>query len=102
MLTHQHGFSIQEVKIEQAAADVHPPIHPTKTYLGRALDLIIIIFITRFSKKPLRFFGTAGAGSIIIGGLGLAYVAIERLFLNIPAADRPVLVLFSLFEEMHH
>ena len=53
--------------------------------------------MTRFNKKPLRFFGTVGTITAFFGFLGLGYIGVERIFFDVAAADRPLLILFSLF-----
>jgi hypothetical protein len=62
-------------------------------YARRALDILNIYFLTRFTRKPLRFFGLVG---LTVGGIGAAIctvLAIERLFFGGALADRPLLLL---------
>lgn len=97
LLAHEVGYSSSEVELPQAQEDAHSRIHKPWIYFQRLLDLITIIFLTQFNKKPLRFFGLIGSANIIIGVLGLLYLAFDRLILGVGLADRPILVLFSLF-----
>lgn len=97
LLAHEVGYSSSEVELPQAPEDAHSRIYKPWVYFQRLLDLITIIFLTQFNKKPLRFFGLIGSANIIIGMLGLLYLGFERLFLDTGLADRPLLVLFSLF-----
>lgn len=97
LLVEQAGFKISEIDIPQSQKDAHPRIYSPRTYLSRALDILTVGFLTRFNKKPLRFFGTGGAISSLLGLFGLGYIAVERVFFGVPAADRPLLVLFSIF-----
>lgn len=97
LLTFQRGFRSVEVPLTQAQEDAHSRVYNPGLYIRRLLDLITIVFLTKFNKKPLRFFGLIGTSSIVIGLLGLIYLAFERLVLEVPLADRPLLVLFSLF-----
>ena len=48
-------------------------------------------------RKPLRFFGLIGSATFAIGGLVLLVVVFQRLFLDVSLADRPALLLSSLF-----
>src|SRR5690606_8935692 len=50
----------------------------------------------RFTKKPLRFFGTIGFVAASLGGLFTAVLLIQRVFFDVPLADRPALLLGSL------
>ena len=97
ILADQGGFKTAEIDIPQSQPDAHRRIYGLRTYLSRALDILTVGFLTRFYKKPLRFFGTGGAISAFIGIAGLGYIGIQRLFFDIPAGDRPLLILFSLF-----
>ena len=97
LLAYQIGFHATEVDMQQAESDAHRRVYAPGIYLRRVLDLITIVFLTKFNKKPLRFFGLLGSTSIAIGILGLLYIAFQRLFMDIAMADRPVLVMFSLF-----
>ncbi|TAH20074.1 MAG: glycosyltransferase [Cytophagales bacterium] len=42
------------------------------------LDLLSIIFVGKFRKSPMHFFGTMGALSWLIGGLMTAWIIIEK------------------------
>ena len=97
ILVEQAGFRTSELDIAQSKPDAHRRIYSFRTYLSRFLDIFTVVFLTRFNKKPLRFFGTAGALSAMVGAIGLGYLGVERLFYNVAVADRPLLVLFSLF-----
>jgi len=71
-------------------------------YLRRVLDLLNIYFLIRFTKKPFRFFGFIGAVSSIVGGVIAAWTVFEKIFMEVPLADRPlfligtVLLIFGL------
>jgi len=97
LLAYQLGFRFCEVDLPQAQDDTFTRLYRPQHYLSRVLDLLTIIFLTQFNRKPLRFFGAFGAGSIFIGSVGLIYLAYERLMLDVALADRPILVMFALF-----
>ena len=97
MLASQLGFQIKQLDIPQSSADSHRRTYSFRTYLSRLLDILTVGFLTRFNQKPLRFFGTGGAVSSFIGLIGMGYLGIERIFFDVPVADRPLLVLFTLF-----
>ena len=97
ILADQAGFNTVEIDIPQSKSDAHRRVYGFRTYLSRTLDILTVVFLTRFNKKPLRFFGTVGAISAFFGLFGLGYIGVERIFFDVAAADRPLLVLFSLF-----
>ncbi|MCS3700172.1 hypothetical protein GGQ20_001481 [Salinibacter ruber] len=61
--------------------------------ISRLLDLLSIFFLTEFTQKPLRFFGFFGLTSFSGGFLICAYLAVQRLFMGVPLADKPMLLL---------
>lgn len=97
ILAKQLGFRVAEIDIPQSKSDSYRRIYSFRTYLSRVLDVLTVGFLTRFNQKPLRFFGTGGALSFLIGSAGLGYIAVERLVFDVAASGRPLLILFSLF-----
>lgn len=96
MLAYEQGFVIKVLEIPQSQADAHRLVYSPGTYLSRVLDVLTVVFLTKFNKRPLRFFGAAGAASVLVGLLGLAWIGAERIFFDVAAGDRPAMVLFIL------
>lgn len=96
LLARRRGFDVREVKLSQAAEDRFEGRYGVRVYIRRALDIITVFFLTRFTKKPLRFFGTIGSITGLLGGVFLLFVVIERLFFGVTLGDRPALLLSSL------
>lgn len=97
LLAYELGYKSVEVDLTQARENTTRNNPGPGLFVRRTLDLITIVFLTKFNKKPLRFFGILGSSSIALGFLGLLYLTYERFFYEIGMADRPLLVLFSLF-----
>ena len=95
MLAYEQGFRIKLVDLPQSEGDKQPFGSPL-VYLRNLLDVLTVLFLTRFNKRPLRFFGSIGTSSLVIGSAGMAFVAVQRLFFDVAAADRPLLLLFVL------
>jgi len=95
MLAYEAGFRIKLVEVPQSEADKQPFSSPF-VYLRNLLDVLTVLFLTRFNKRPLRFFGSIGTTSLLIGSAGMAFVAFQRLLFDVAAADRPLLLLFVL------
>ncbi|MEN9445084.1 MAG: hypothetical protein RIS47_1975 [Bacteroidota bacterium] len=49
-------------------------------FVNGLLDLLSITFITRFSKKPMHFFGTMGIISGLLGGFIVMWLLGEKLY----------------------
>ena len=90
------GFKVTEIDVPQARGDATRRVHRPRGYMHRLVDILSVFFLTRFTRRPLRFFGPLGAACTAAGALGLAIVVVQRLFLSVPLADRPALILSSL------
>lgn len=96
LLAARRGFNVREVTVREPDGDRIYDRHSVVAYLARLLDIFAIVFLTRFTKKPLRFFGTIGSVIFAFGAVFLAYLTVQRLFFGIGLADRPALLLTSL------
>jgi glycosyltransferase involved in cell wall biosynthesis len=96
VLAERHGFKVAEVAVRQAK-DTGPGAYPARSYMRGFLDIFTVFFLVRFTKRPLRFFGMVGVATLSIGVLELLYLVIDRVVFHTPLADRPALLLASLF-----
>lgn len=96
LLADRRGFRVAEVQIPQSCRDYNELGYSLREYLRSSLDIITVFFLTKFTKRPLRFFGTSGVLAVGVGGLIIAWMVYERLVLRLPLADRPALILASL------
>lgn len=96
LLANRQGFKVVEIDAKQAQADRFKRVYSPGVYVRRLLDILTVVFIVKFTKKPLRFFGLIGATTLVIGAIGTIYLVIERLFFDTALADRPALVLAVL------
>jgi glycosyltransferase involved in cell wall biosynthesis len=97
VLADRHGFKVAEIPVRQANDHSGPGPYPLKSYLRGFLDLFTVFFLVRFTKRPLRFFGMVGVTTLSIGVLELLYLIVDRIMFQVPLADRPALLLASLF-----
>lgn len=96
LLAYQRGFRVVERDVAQHPADCHSRMLRPGVYLRRFLDIITVVFLFKFTKKPLRFFGLVGAG-LFSGGLGISMIlAMQKLFGLTGLTDRPLLILGAL------
>ena len=62
-------------------------------YVRGCLDLVTVTFLTRFTARPMHFFGTLGLLAFL-GGFGLSlWITIDKMFYGNPVGDRPALLL---------
>jgi dolichol-phosphate mannosyltransferase len=95
LLAERLGFRVEEISAAQHLRASAPLVHAPRLYLWRAIDILSIFFISRFTRHPLRLFGGVGSAFAAVGFAILVIVAIQR-FAGTPLADRPVLVLGTL------
>lgn len=96
LLALRRGFRVREIQVHQSEQDRFKKGYGPKAYLQRFLDIFTVVFLVRFTKKPLRFFGMIGSITFLLGALFLTVVVIQRLFFDVGLADRPALLLSSL------
>lgn len=93
VIAYQQGFKIAEIPVRQHPMDRAARIHNPGVYLRRGLDILTIFFLTKFTKKPLRFFGLIGSTLFITGSLITLYLGLYRIFGFGGISDRPMLLL---------
>jgi glycosyltransferase involved in cell wall biosynthesis len=96
VLARRVGFKVKEVHVAQSPKDYFHGAYRPREYLHRLLDIFTVFFLVRFTKKPLRFFGMIGTITLAVGAVFLLYLIFERLFMGVPLAERPALLLSSL------
>jgi glycosyltransferase involved in cell wall biosynthesis len=96
VLASYRGFRMGEVKIAHA-----PRAHGTSRYglervVGGVFSLLTVILMTRYTNKPLHFFGVMG---LFLAGIGSAidlYLITMRVFFDQWLSNRPVLIIGTL------
>jgi glycosyltransferase involved in cell wall biosynthesis len=61
-------------------------------YLRGFLDLLTVVFITRFARRPMVFFGAIGTLLFTLGFGVLLWLAVDKLFLGASIGQRPLLL----------
>jgi len=95
LLALRQGYKVAEEKIEQMPGKFRQSRY-VNDYLQRFLDIITVIFLKNYSKKPLHFLGFLGAIFTIAGaGINL-YLFVYRILGFGAIAGRPLLLLGAL------
>ncbi|HYF04443.1 MAG TPA: glycosyltransferase family 2 protein [Patescibacteria group bacterium] len=91
-LAHWDGFKVTEIPVQH-----HPRIHGyskfgVSRFLKGFLDLLTVLFTTRYVKRPLHFFGALGSLFALIGfGIDL-YLTIEWALGHTNLSNRPLAI----------
>ncbi len=90
------GFSVTEIIVK------HHPRRYGKTKFGISrffkgfVDLITVIFTTRYIRRPMHLFGFVGLITALIGFAISAWLAVEKIFFGYSLSNRPLLFLGTL------
>ncbi len=95
VLASRQGYKITEAKIEQMPGHFDQSMYPD-SYIRRLLDLVSVVFLSKYSKKPLHFLGFVGAIFTIIGAVINIYLFIYRILGLISLAGKPMLLLGTI------
>lgn len=93
VLAKNKGFSVSEIPVK------HHPRRYGKTKFGISrffkgfVDLLTVLFNSRYVKRPMHLFGFFGATAFILGTLVNLWLSYEKIFLDKSLGNRPLLFL---------
>lgn len=94
VIAHRQGFRVVEVPVRHLREWGASGFFGLGVYVRRFLDLLGVMFLTKFTLKPLRFFGSVGAVCSLSGGGILAYVVYQKLTMdNAGLWGRPIFLI---------
>lgn len=94
MLAAWEGFTrITEKEVQHHARKHGKTKFGLERYLRGFLDLLSVIFLTRFASRPMYFFGSLGTLAFLAGFVISAWISIDKLVFGHPIGDRPLLLL---------
>lgn len=96
VLALRQGFRVVEVTVRHREEQGRHGFYGVGVYVRRLLDILAISFLTRFTQKPLRFFGMLGLASILIGIALMAFPLYEKLVEGFAIRDKPAFVVGSI------
>lgn len=93
VLASRRGFRVGEVRVAHEKRR-----HGTSKYgwdrvYKGLLDLLTVLFITTYMRRPLHLFGVIGLGTIMVGSLINGYLAVAWLLFDEALSFRPLLQL---------
>jgi hypothetical protein len=74
---YRQGFRVEEVPVRHLAEWGGASVFGPGVYMRRALDVVGLMFLSRFTHKPLRFFGALGGAAILLGAMLVAYQVLQ-------------------------
>lgn len=96
VLASYRGFRLGEVKIEHAEREHGESRFGLERVLGGVFSLLTVILMTRYTNKPLHFFGLMGLFLASIGSAIDLYLILARVFFDEWLSNRPLLIIGTL------
>jgi glycosyltransferase involved in cell wall biosynthesis len=96
VLASRRGFAVGEIQVQH-----HPRLHGRSKYgwdrlYKGLLDLITVLFITRYTRRPLHLFGALGLGFFVTGFAIDTWLAYLWVFHHEDLSNRPLLLFGNL------
>lgn len=89
-IAHLSGFKVTEIPVTHHPRKFGKTKFGSSRFINGLLDLITVLFTTKYIKRPLHLFGFAGLISFLAGFGILAYLTILKFFDSVPISNRPL------------
>ncbi|MEM9553776.1 MAG: glycosyltransferase family 2 protein [Acidobacteriota bacterium] len=93
VLASRRGFRVGELAVSHERRRFGHSKYGWDRFYKGLLDLITVLFITKYTRRPLHLFGGIG---LLLAGLGFVvnlYLAVLWAFFDAPLSNRPLLLL---------
>ncbi len=87
------GFRITELPVKHHARKFGTTKYGSSRFFSGLFDFLSVLFITRYLRRPMHFFGMAGLISFLSGFIISLYITLDKILLNKPVSNRPILFL---------
>jgi glycosyltransferase involved in cell wall biosynthesis len=95
-IAHLSGYKVTEIPVTHHPRKFGTTKFGTSRFVNGLLDLITVLFTTKFIKRPLHLFGTMGLVSFAAGIGVIAYLTILKFFDGVPISNRPLFLVAIL------
>lgn len=92
-LAHQTGYKVRELAVNHRPREHGKSKYGFERYVRGAIDLLTVMTITKYGRRPAHLFGGLGLLSAFIGFVVLAYLTVVKIFGGQAIGDRPLLML---------
>jgi glycosyltransferase involved in cell wall biosynthesis len=93
VLASRKGFRVGELAVEHHPREHGRSKYGWDRYYKGLLDLITVLFITKYTRRPLHLFGLIGLACFGSGFVIDAWLAVRKIVFHEPLSDRPLLLL---------
>lgn len=92
-LIHSLGFKVTEIEVTHHHRKYGKTKYGLWRFFAGFFDLLTVLFLTKYTTRPLHLFGIIGLVSFTVGVLINFYLTIMKYFYNQGIGDRPLLFL---------
>jgi len=92
LLLHQQGFSVDEIVVEHEIRKYGKSKYGFSKVWKDLPDMLTMLFLARYSKRPLHFFGPVGGFLCLAGFIILLYLTIYKFQTGQSIGARPLLL----------
>ena len=93
VLAHARGFRVGEIVVNHRPRRFGRSKYGVARLVKGFLDLMTVRFLTRFRASPLHILGSLGLVMLLVGGIGMIYLAFD--WFREPIGHRPLLIYSS-------
>ena len=93
VLAHRMGFKIAELPVDHRVRKFGTTKYGSSRFFSGLFDFLSVLFITRYLRRPMHFFGMAGLLSFLFGFIISLYITLDKILLNKPVSNRPIIFL---------
>jgi glycosyltransferase involved in cell wall biosynthesis len=96
VLASYRGFRLGEVKVEHSRREHGKSRFGLERIFGGMFSLLTVILMTRYTNRPLHFFGVMGVILGLIGTVIDSYLILLRVFFKEWLSNRPLLIIGTM------
>jgi hypothetical protein len=78
----RQGFKVVEVQVRHLKEWGGSGFFGLGVYVRRGLDILSVVFLSKFTLKPLRFFGSVGGSLLLLGSTLCTVIAVQGWLLG--------------------
>jgi glycosyltransferase involved in cell wall biosynthesis len=90
VLAHVNGFRVGELKVKHVSRQFGFSKYGIGRMISGFFDLFTVIFLSRFSSRPLHVFGLIGFLVTIVGAGITSFLLVQRMFFDVFLSNRPL------------
>jgi glycosyltransferase involved in cell wall biosynthesis len=93
VIAFRQGFHVVEVRVRHLKEWGDTGFFGVGVYVRRFLDILGMVFLAKFTLKPLRFFGVLGGLFLLSGGALTGVMVWQKVFNNAGLYQRPLFLI---------